>query len=126
MDQAVHESDEESVVQASEPASPLPGASCLLISPTPAAPRRAGHDHPPFTNDQSQVIGQRVGPEVWKEVGLGQALEKGKRRETRETKRWNGGLCGGETVSTQAALRGEGWRERDRVAGNKEKLHMAC
>lgn len=57
---------------------------------------------------------------------MGQALEKGKRRETRETKRWNGGLCGGETVSTQAGLRGEGWRERDRVAGNREKLQMAC
>lgn len=105
---------------------PVPRASCLLISPTPAAPGRAGHDHPPFTNDQSQVIGQRVGPEVWKEVGLGQALEKGKRREMGETKRWKGGLCGGEAVSTQALLGGEGWRERGRVAGNREKLQMAC
>ena len=66
---------------------------------------------PPFTNGQSQVIGQREGPEVWKEAGLGQALEKGKRREMGETRRWKGGLCGGEAVSTQAGLGGEGWRE---------------
>ena len=99
------------MVQASEPAGSVPGASCLSISPTPAAPGRAGHDHPPFTNGQSQVIGQREGPEVWKEAGLGQALEKGKRREMGETRRWKGGLCGGEAVSTQAGLGGEGWRE---------------
>lgn len=105
---------------------PVPGALRLLISPTPATPGRAGHDRPPFTNDQSQITGQRVGPEVWKEVGLGQALEKGKRREMGETKKWKRVPCGGEAVSTQAGLGGEGWRERARVAGNREKLQTAC
>lgn len=57
---------------------------------------------------------------------FGTGFRERKKERDGGDKEWKGVPCGGEAVSTQAGLGGEGWRERARVAGNRGKLQMAC